>query len=66
MIVGDMKKKLKEMYPMSESWARRVDKMPSRQVFAIYSKNFWENGSKKPNVKKRGQIPGQMSFEDYM
>lgn len=60
-----MKTKLKEMYPMSESWARRVDKMKATQVYAIYCKNFWADGSKKPNFKKSAQIPGQMSFEDY-
>lgn len=65
MLKTEMQKKLKTMYPMSESWARKVDKMKASQVYAIYTKNFWYNGERKPAVKKSDQIPGQMSFWDY-
>lgn len=61
-----MKTKLKEMYPMSESWAHRVDKMKATQLYAIYCKNYWADGSRKPVSRKRDQIPGQMSMIDFM
>lgn len=66
MLRSYMKEKVRSLYPMSESWARRVDKMKSSQLYAIYCKNFWADGSKKPNYKKSDQIPGQMSFSDFM
>ena len=66
MITSEMKQKLKTMYPRSESWARKVDKMKATQVYAIYCKNFWADGKRKPVTKKSDQIPGQMSFMDIL
>ena len=62
----EMKQKLKTMYPRSETWARKVDKMKATQVYAIYCKNFWADGKRKPVIRKSGQIPGQMSFMDIL
>ena len=62
----EMKQKLKTMYPKSENWARKVDKMKAAQVYAIYCKNFWADGKRKPVTRKSDQIPGQMSFMDYL
>lgn len=66
MITSEMKKKLKTMYSNSETWARKVDKMKAAQVYAIYCKNFWADGKRKPVSKKSDQIPGQMSFMDIL
>ena len=66
MITSEMRQKLKTMYPRSETWARKVDKMKAAQVYAIYCKNFWADGKRKPVVKKSDQIPGQMSFMDIL
>lgn len=63
---SEMKQKLKTMYPSSESWARKVDKMKAKQVYAIYYKNFWADGKRKPVTRKSDQIPGQMSFMDIL
>lgn len=62
----EMKQKLKTMYPKSESWARKVDKMKASQVYAIYGRYFYYDGTRKPVSKKSGQIPGQMSFMDIL
>lgn len=62
----EMKQKLKTMYPKSENWARKVDKMKASQVYAIYRKNFWYDGTRKPISKKRDQIPGQLDFMDIL
>lgn len=62
----EMRQKLKTMYPRSETWARKVDKMKAAQVYAIYRKNFWADGKRKPVSKKSDQIPGQMSFMDIL
>lgn len=66
MITSEMKRKLKTMYPSSETWARKVDKMKATQVYAIYCKNFWADGKRKPVTRKSDQIPGQMSFMDIL
>jgi len=66
MVTSEMKQKLKTMYPKSETWARKVDKMKARQVYAIYCKNFWTDGTRKPVTRKSDQIPGQMSFMDIL
>ena len=66
MVTSEMKQKLKTMYPSSESWARKVDKMKATQVYAIYCKNFWADGKRKPVTRKTDQIPGQMSFMDIL
>ena len=66
MVTSEMKQKLKTMYPNSETWARKVDKMKATQVCAIYCKNFWADGKRKPVSKKSDQIPGQMSFMDIL
>ena len=66
MVTSEMKQKLKTIYPMSESWARKVDKMKATQVYAIYCKNFWADGKRKPVTRKSDQIPGQMSFMDIL
>ena len=66
MITSEMKQKLKTMYPRSETWARRVDKMKAAQVYAIYCKNFWADGKRKPVTRKSDQIPGQISFMDIL
>lgn len=66
MVTSEMKQKLKTMYPRSESWARKVDKMKATQVYAIYCKNFWADGKRKPVTRKSDQIPGQMSFMDIL
>lgn len=66
MITSEMKQKLKTMYPSSETWAMRVDKMKAAQVYAIYCKNFWADGKRKPVTRKSDQIPGQMSFMDIL
>lgn len=66
MVTSEMKKKLKTMYPRSETWARKVDKMKAAQVYAIYCKNFWADGKRKPVTRKSDQIPGQMSFMDIL
>ena len=66
MVTSEMKQKLKTMYPSSETWARKVDKMKAAQVYAIYCKNFWVDGKRKPVAKKSDQIPGQMSFMDIL
>lgn len=62
----EMKQKLKTMYPKSENWARKVDKMKAAQVYAIYCKNFWADGKRKPVTRKRDQIPGQLDFMDIL
>lgn len=62
----EMKQKLKTMYPKSESWARKVDKMKASQVYAIYGRYFYYDGTRKPVSKKSDQIPGQMSFMDIL
>ena len=62
----EMKQKLKTMYPSSETWARKVDKMKAAQVYVIYCKNFWADGERKPVTRKSDQIPGQMSFMDIL
>ena len=66
MITSEMKQKLKTMYPKSETWARKVDKMKATQVYAIYCKNFWADGKRKPVTRKSDQIPGQISFMDIL
>lgn len=66
MYMSEMKQKLKTMYPNSETWARKVDKMKAAQVYAIYCKNFWYDGTRKPVTRKSDQIPGQMSFMDIL
>lgn len=66
MLTAEMKSYLKTMYPKSESWARKVDKMKAAQVYAIYCKNFWYDGSRKPVSRKRDQIPGQLDFMDIL
>ena len=66
MVTSEMKQKLKKMYPSSETWAKRVDKMKAAQVYAIYRKNFWADGKRKPVTRKSDQIPGQMSFMDIL
>ena len=66
MITSEMKQKLKTMYPRSKTWARKVDKMKAAQVYAIYCKNFWTDGKRKPVTRKSDQIPGQMSFMDIL
>lgn len=66
MVISEMKQKLKTMYPSSETWAKKVDKMKAKQVYAIYCKNFWADGKRKPVTRKRDQIPGQMSFMDIL
>ena len=66
MVTSEMKQKLKTMYPRSETWAKRVDKMKAAQVYAIYCKNFWADGKRKPVTRKSDQIPGQMSFMDIL
>ena len=66
MVTSEMKQKLKTMYPRSETWARKVDKMKATQVYAIYCKNFWADGKRKPVTRKSDQIPGQMSFMDIL
>ena len=66
MVTSEMKQKLKTMYPSSEIWARKVDKMKAKQVYAIYCKNFWADGKRKPVTRKSDQIPGQMSFMDIL
>ena len=66
MVTSEMKQKLKTMYPSSETWARKVDKMKPNQVYAIYCKNFWADGKRKPVTRKSDQIPGQMSFMDIL
>ena len=66
MVTSEMKQKLKTMYPSSETWARKVDKMIATQVYAIYCKNFWADGKRKPVTRKSDQIPGQMSFMDIL
>lgn len=62
----EMKQKLKTMYPKSESWGRKVDKMKASQVYAIYGRYFYYDGTRKPVSKKTDQIPGQMSFMDIL
>lgn len=64
MIRSEMQKKVKSLYPMSESWARRVDKMKSTQLYAIYCKNFWADGSRKPKHKEGNYH--QYTFDDYV
>lgn len=66
MLTAEMKRRLKTMYPNSESWARKVDKMKGTQVYAIYCKNFWYDGTRKPVSKKSDQIPGQLDFMDIL
>ena len=66
MVTSEMKKKLKTMYSNSETWARKVDKMKPTQVYAIFRKNFWADGKRKPVTRKSDQIPGQMSFMDIL
>ena len=66
MVTSEMKQKLKTMYPRSETWTRKVDKMKAAQVYAIYCKNFWADGKRKPVTRKSDQIPGQMSFMDIL
>lgn len=66
MVTSEMKQKLKTMYPNSESWARKVDKMKGSQVYAIYGRYFYYDGTRKPVTKKSDQIPGQMSFMDIL
>lgn len=66
MLKSEMQKKIKSLYPMSKSWARKVEKMKASQVYAIYCKNFWADGSRKPATRKRDQIPGQMSMTDFI
>ena len=66
MVTSEMKQKLKKMYPSSETWARKVDKMKAKQVYAIYCKNFWVDGKRKPVTRKSDQIPGQISFMDIL
>lgn len=66
MVTSEMKQKLKTMYTSSETWAKKVDKMKAKQVYAIYCKNFWADGTRKPVSKKSDQIPGQLSFEDIL
>lgn len=65
MLRSYMQKKVKELYP-TKTWADRVKNMKSAQLYAIYRKNYWADGSRKPTTKKRGQIPGQMSMSDFM
>ena len=62
----EMKQKLQKMFRSYETRARKVDKMKAAQVYAIYCKNFWTDGKRKPVTKKSGQIPGQMSFMDIL
>ena len=66
MITSEMKQKLKTMYPRSETWARKVDKMKAAQVYTIYCKHFWADGKRKPVTRKRDQIPGQLDFMDIL
>lgn len=66
MVTSEMKQKLKTMYPNSETWARKVDKMKASQVYAIYGRYFYYDGKRKPVTKKSDQIPGQMSFMDIL
>lgn len=67
MVTSEMKQKLKTMYPNSETWARKVDKMKATQVYAIYCKNFWADGKRKPVTRKTtDHIPGQMSLMDIL
>lgn len=66
MVTSEMRQKLKMMYPNSGTWARKVDKMKAAQVYAIYCKNFWADGKRKPVTRKSDQIPGQISFMDIL
>lgn len=61
-----MRERLKKLYP-NETWARKVEKMGPSQVYVIYKKRFYDDGTMKPYTRKKDQqIPGQMSFSDYL
>lgn len=37
--IDAMRDAVKKLYPTSQSWSNKVDKMPDGQILAIYNKN---------------------------
>lgn len=51
----------------TESWKKRVKKMPDSQVFAIYKREMTKREQEQMDAraaKRRGEVPGQPPAED--
>ena len=58
----DIRLWVKEMYPDSQRWAKKVDAMPDNQVYAIYVRNLYqqeipdEDVEPKPPIIEQGTL----------